>query len=193
MQTGAAANLRKPEREQLAGMAVLTFTTEATRDPGHLADVAMATSLIGQKKGRLTEVIGGNPDDPITSADLVKGPAPGQGGLLPLTAKGAQASSFELQTADAAADLDRLDDPNAVPGSNQPRPVRNQGTTAEQRGASNIAHTRMLLAERWVEVRMQADPEAFRDREAAKAAIERHLREFYKLALKAPAPAGGGS
>jgi hypothetical protein len=199
MQSGAAHNLRQPERQQLAGMATLMFTTETTRDPSHLADVAFATDLVGQKRGRLSEVIGGHPDDVIKMADLVKGKSEGQGGILPMSPKGAQRHSFLLQGQDRDADIGRLlgpgshpesivGGPTGVPGSNQERAVRSQGTNAEQHGVSNMAHSRMLLAERWVEMKMQVDPEAFKDRAAAKSAIERHLREFYKLAIKAPSP-----
>jgi hypothetical protein len=213
MQTGEGGPSTKQTRENLAAMSALTFIQEPSRDPAHLADMAMASGLVGQKKGRLSEVLGGSPDDTVSAKDLFSGAHRdiGGGGILPLTAKGAQGAAFDLQAKDFGADLERITGPSApadaplgegagVRGENQPRPsapAPRQGAAPEHDpsiSAENLARRRMLLAERWVEVKMQADPEAFKDRETAKATIAAELRRFYGLAVRAPVgqlPGGG--
>ncbi|WP_420124755.1 phage tail protein [Nakamurella sp.] len=199
VRTGSASLSRKPERKRLGRFAGLLGVVETARDPAHAADLAMATDLVGQKRGRLSAVLGGHPDDPITAADLFTRPSPAgereRGGILPMTHTGAQRAAFDVSVSDAMADVDRLDAPGPA-GSNQPsRPNLEHARNDQERTAMSFAHRRMLLAERWVELKMQADPEAFKDRESAAIAIENRLRQYFGLALKTPGGQlpGGGS
>ena len=203
MQTGRSNLSTKSDRERLGRVAGLLYTVETARDPSHIADAAMASELIGKPRGLLAEVVGGKREDPLTLSDLFVHPGKEgerpqrvsrgrirpagkegellQGGILPLTHPGAQAGAFHLGAADVAADIDLMGT-GGVRGQNQERLALGSGLNKHERDAAALAHRRMLLAQRWVEIRLETDPEVFKDRASAKAAIERHLRDFYNLA-----------